>query len=192
MQAETSVRDQILITATRLFQSQGYNQTGINQIIEEAGVAKASLYYHFPSKEDLGVAYMVRRWETWRGGLEKYLDGESDPQQRLIKVFEHRGIFVQESNFAGCSYTRILTELPQRGTKMYNRAIANKEMQRKLFRDLIEQIDAVPVEKKESFTNTVFLLFDGATLQCQIYQETAPMELARKAVIEWLTWTAAA
>ena len=150
MQADTSVRDQIIATATRLFQSQGYNQTGVNQIIEEAKVAKASLYYHFPSKEDLGVAYLAARWESWYAGLEKYLEGESDPQKRLIKVLEYRAIFVQQNNYAGCSYTRILLELPQRGTKMHSRAIANKEMQRKFFRELIQQIDAVPAEKKES------------------------------------------
>ena len=46
-------RERILDTAARLFYAQGYNSTGINQVIKEANVAKASLYQHFPSKEDL-------------------------------------------------------------------------------------------------------------------------------------------
>jgi AcrR family transcriptional regulator len=189
MQADTSVRDQIVATATRLFLSQGYNQTGINQIIEEAKVAKASLYYHFPSKEDLGVAYIKRRSESWYAGLNNYLKGVQEATERLIKVFEYRALFVQQNNFSGCSYTRIIAELPQRGTKIHNQAIANKEMQRKFFQDLVQQIASIAQEKKANLANTVFLLFDGATMQCQVYQETGPMELARAAVIELLAWS---
>jgi AcrR family transcriptional regulator len=189
MQADTSVRDQIIATATRLFLSQGYNQTGINQIIEEAKVAKASLYYHFPSKEDLGVAYIKRRSESWYAGLDNFLKGIREAKERLIKVFEYRALFVQQNNFSGCSYTRIIAELPQRGTKIHNQAVANKEMQRRFFQELVQQIDSIAEDRKANLANTVFLLFDGATMQCQVYQETAPMELARNAVVELLAWS---
>ncbi|TDX01199.1 TetR/AcrR family transcriptional regulator [Dinghuibacter silviterrae] len=186
MQADSSVRELIISTATRLFLSQGYNQTGINQIIEEAGVAKASLYYHFPSKEDLGVAYLIKRGEKWFGGLEEFLKEAKDPRERLIGVFEYRAVYLEQNDFTGCSYTRILSELPQRGTKLNNQAVANKERQRKYFMDLVGQLDCIPEEKKQDVANTVFLLFDGGTLQCQVYRETRPMEHARKAVIELL------
>jgi AcrR family transcriptional regulator len=186
MQADSSVREQIISTATRLFLSQGYNQTGINQIIEEAGVAKASLYYHFPSKEDLGVAYLIKRVEKWFGGLAEFLQEAKDPRERLIGVFEYRAVYLEQNDFTGCSYTRILSELPQRGTKLNNQAVANKERQRKYFMDLVGQLDGIPEDKKQDVANTVFLLFDGGTLQCQVYRETKPMEHARRAVIELL------
>jgi AcrR family transcriptional regulator len=182
MHAEPSVRDQILATASRLFLSQGYNQTGINQIIEEAGIAKASLYYNFPSKEDLGVAYLKERSEIWFRGLKAF----DDPRKELIWVFEYRARFMEENNFAGCSSTRILNEMPQRGTKLHRQAVANKERQRKYFQDLVERIESIPEIKKKDVTSTVFLLFDGATLQCQIYQELWPVEEARRAVIDVL------
>jgi AcrR family transcriptional regulator len=189
MQAETSVhsvKEQIISTATRLFLHQGYNLTGVNQIIEEAGIAKASLYYHFPSKEDLGVAYLRRRSETWFNGLEEYLRGAKNARECLIKTFEYRGIFIQQNNFAGCSYTRIMSELPQQGTKLHNQAISSKERQRKFFLEIVQQIDSVAEVKKTDLANMVFLLYDGATMQCQVYRETGPMEIARKAVIELL------
>jgi len=188
MQADNSVREQIVSTATRLFLSQGYNLTGINQIIEEAGVAKASLYYHFPSKEDLGVAYLKRRSQSWFGGVTEYLKEVTDPRDYLIGVFEYRAIFVQENNFSGCSYTRIISELPLRGTKIHNQAVETKEKQRKFFQEAVQRIDSIPESKKINLANTVFLLFDGATMQCQVYQEVEPMEVARKAVIELLDW----
>ena len=55
---ESSVKDRILDTASRLFYDQGYHVTGINQIIDEADIARASLYNHFPSKTDLLLAYL--------------------------------------------------------------------------------------------------------------------------------------
>ena len=83
---EITVKEHILQTATRLFHEQGYNLTGINQIIDEADVAKASLYYHFPSKEDLCVAYLQRKNSLWLSGLELFLKGSKDPKQRIIKT----------------------------------------------------------------------------------------------------------
>ena len=186
MQADSSVREQIIQTAMRLFLSQGYTQTGINQIIGEAGIAKASLYYHFPSKEDLGVAYLQRRLEIWFNGLEEYLKETADPKERLIKVFEFRGLYLEKSDFAGCSYTRILFELPERGTKLNRQAVANKDRQKAYFQALVGQLECIPDDQKTDVASTVFLLFDGGTLQCQVYRDTQPMEEARRAVIALL------
>jgi AcrR family transcriptional regulator len=184
MHSDSSVREQIIITASRLFLSQGYNLTGINQIIEEAGVAKASLYYHFPSKEDLGVAYLKRRAEVWFEGLNHHLEGITSPLDRLVGTFEYRAIFLEQNYFSGCSYTRILTELPQRGTKMHTQAVANKEGQRKYFQDIVAQVEHLHPEKKKDVADTVLLLYDGASHQVQVYKELWPIEAARKAVIE--------
>lgn len=184
MQSDISVREQIITTASRLFLSQGYNLTGINQIIEEAGVAKASLYYHFPSKEDLGVAYLKRRAEVWFEGLDRYLEGISSPLERLVGTFEYRAIFLEQNHFSGCSYTRILTELPLRGTKMHNQAVANKEGQRKYFQDIVAEIRDIDPERKKDIADTVLLLYDGASHQVQVYKELWPVEAARKAVVQ--------
>src|SRR5580704_18588218 len=101
--AETSVREQIVSTADRLFYKQGYNLTGINQIIEEAGVAKASLYYHFPSKEDLCVEYLKRRYEIWSAMLAIFLDGITDPKKSIVRIFECRSQYLINTNYGGCS-----------------------------------------------------------------------------------------
>jgi AcrR family transcriptional regulator len=186
MQADSTVREQIITTASRLFLNQGYSLTGINQIIEEAGIAKASLYYHFPSKEDLGVAYLQRRSELWFGGLEKYLTDVHSAKDRLIGIFEYRAVFLEENNFTGCSYTRILSELPQRGTKIHTQAVANKERQRKYLQELVQQIASIPEGRKNDVANTVFLLYDGASHQSQVYKEVWPVEVARKAVVDLL------
>jgi AcrR family transcriptional regulator len=179
---DITVREQIIETANRLFYSQGYNLTGINQIIKEAGVAKASLYYHFPSKEDLCVEYLKRRYELWFAMLTKYLAGIEDPKKCLIRIFECRSQYLTDTNFGGCSYIRIISEMPQRGEKINRQVILQKEKQRQLFIDEVKRIKEVTHSSINDLANTIFLLFDGATVQCQVYQELWPMKNAMKAL----------
>ncbi len=179
---EITVREHILQTATHLFHEQGYNLTGINQIIEEAGVAKASLYYHFPSKEDLCVAYLHRRNNLWFSGLEAYLDGTTDPKQRIIKTFDYRAIHMKKNNFGGCSHIRIISEMPQRGDKINQAVKLQKEKHRKFFLKLTEAVE--PDKKRAAeLAETIFLLFDGATMQCQVFRGTGPLQSAKRAVV---------
>jgi len=183
---EVSVKEHIIQTASRLFHEQGYNLTGINQVIEEAGVAKASLYYHFPSKEDLCVAYLQRRNDNWFNALEAYLDGEENPREAIIKTFEYRAIHLKKNHFGGCSYIKIISELPQRSEKIDRKVIDIKEKQRMFFVNLARQLPGADKKQAASLAEKMFLLFDGATVQCQVYRDTAPVKAARKAVIELL------
>jgi AcrR family transcriptional regulator len=182
---ETSVRDQIVETASRLFYSQGYNLTGINQIIEEAGVAKASLYYHFPSKEDLCVEYLKRRYEIWSSILAADLVGITDPKERILKAFQCRSDYLFDTNYGGCSYIRIISEMPQRGEKINRQVIQQKEKQRQVFVELVRNLQGEIHGTVSDLANTLFLLFDGATVQCQIYRAIWPMENAIRA-LSWL------
>lgn len=180
--SETSVREQIVETASRLFYIQGYHLTGINQIIEEAGIAKASLYYHFPSKEDLCVEYLKRRYDIWSLMLTACLDGISDPRERIVKAFECRMDYLCDTNFGGCSYIRIISEMPQRGEKINRQVILQKDKQRQVFAELVENLSADMGCSARDLVNTIFLLFDGATVQCQVYRSIWPMESAIRAL----------
>lgn len=180
--ADLSVREQIIATADRLFYKQGYHLTGINQIIEEAGVGKASLYYHFPSKEDLCVAYLKRRYEKWSVMLGQFLEGVTDARESIIKCFECRSVYLRQNDFNGCSYNRIIAEMPQRTAKINRRAILNKEKQRQFFVDHVKRMKKIAGGSAEDLANTIFLLFDGATVQCQVYRHLAPMDNALKAL----------
>ncbi|HLY70917.1 MAG TPA: TetR/AcrR family transcriptional regulator [Puia sp.] len=179
---DISVREQIIETADRLFYKQGYNLTGINQIIEEAEVAKASLYYHFPSKEDLCVAYLKRRYEKWLVMLTEFLMGITEPRECIIKCFECRSEYLLENDFSGCSYIRIIAEMPQRSAKINKQAILNKEKQRQFFIDKVKEFKRSSGASAMDLANTIFLLFDGATVQCQVYRELWPIKNAIKAL----------
>ncbi len=64
-------------------------QTGINQIIAEANVAKASMYQHFRSKEDIAVAYLQRRRTNWIGSLLDFISDMSTPKDKIIRCFDY-------------------------------------------------------------------------------------------------------
>jgi AcrR family transcriptional regulator len=180
---DTSVREQIVETACRLFYTQGYNLTGINQIIEEAGVAKASLYYHFPSKEDLCVEYLKKRYQVfWTGILEEWLEGVTDPRERILKVFECRADYMVSTNYGGCAYVRIISELPQRGNKINAQVKLQKDKQRLFFREEVSKLKGMDPSEISDLADTIFLLYDGATSQSQLYQDVWPIDNARRAV----------
>jgi AcrR family transcriptional regulator len=183
---DSAVRDHILATASRLFLAQGYNQTGINQIIQEAGVAKASLYYHFPSKEDLCVEYLKARTQAWFDGLNHYLEDIDDPAAKLVGLFDYRAKYIQQNDFAGCSYIRIMAEVPQPDNKIHKQAVAIKESQRRYIHELVNCIPDLAEDKKASIADAAFLLFDGATVQSQVYRNTAPLTIAKNGVTNLL------
>jgi AcrR family transcriptional regulator len=184
-----NVRDHIVETACRLFYTQGYNLTGINQVIEEAGVAKASLYYHFPSKEDLCVEYLRQRHKVfWCNYLVPYIEGITDPRERILKIFECRAKFLVDTNFGGCAYIRIISELPQRSEKIDGQVKLQKERQRNIFLEEVKKLnepgqpERIAPDAVQRLADTIFLIYDGATVQCQLYQELWPIENAQKAV----------
>ena len=79
-------RRKILETASRLFYLQGYNATGINQIIEESGVAKATLYEHYRSKEDLLLAYLEFMFEQTIGRFRDVASTKETAKEKITAI----------------------------------------------------------------------------------------------------------
>src|SRR5216684_4355448 len=79
------VEDRLVATASELFYREGVRAVGIQRVIEEAGVAKASLYAHFDSKDDLVAAYIDQRTSAWRARVETRLrDSSLDARGKLL------------------------------------------------------------------------------------------------------------
>lgn len=100
--SENSPKDRILKTAVRLFQTQGYGNTGINQIIQESKTAKASFYDYFPSKDDLGKAY-IEFYGAEQLRLLEFLQKRSDnPKDFVVAWTQILRRQTRNSEFAGC------------------------------------------------------------------------------------------
>lgn len=104
----TPPRERILATAARLFYAQGVRATGIDQIIGEAGVAKATLYYHFPAKTDLVREYLKRRHAAWMAEFTKNLTATR--RRGLTGLADALGRWFAAGDFNGCAFINVTAE----------------------------------------------------------------------------------
>jgi AcrR family transcriptional regulator len=106
-------RERILDTAYELFSHRGVHDVGIDELIERAGVAKATLYRHFPSKDDLVLAFLEQREQRWTYGwveAEARRRGET-PQEQLLAIFDLFDEWFHSDDFEGCSFINVLLEI---------------------------------------------------------------------------------
>src|ERR1043166_7229359 len=85
---EGSARERLLTAATELFYEEGVHTVGIDRVIERAGVAKASLYSTFGSKEELVRAYLAGRAEARRLRITARLARHEHPRDRILTIFD--------------------------------------------------------------------------------------------------------
>ncbi|MBX2885600.1 MAG: TetR/AcrR family transcriptional regulator [Granulosicoccus sp.] len=164
-------RELLLDTAEELFVRNGYFATGINEIIEEAGIATMTLYNNFENKDELIVAMIERRADRFKTLFDDYLSSvSSDPYEQILAIFdvvddliasEHKS----KSGFSGCAFIKASFEFPDSSHPARVAALIQKRDILKLFEKLL---------KKAGYTKTreraleLHILFDGAITQAQM------------------------
>src|SRR4029077_2431978 len=123
----TSARDRILKTAFRLFYARGLRAVGVDTIIAESGVAKATFYKHFPAKDDLIVAYLDKVDGVWTGQLRAAAEAAGPaPADKLVGLFDALGSACRRDGYRGCAFINAAAETAP-GTAVHNRTIAHKQ-----------------------------------------------------------------
>lgn len=174
----SAIEAQILETAGRLFFTQGYGQTGINQLIDESGVAKRTFYRHFSSKEALGVAYLDRGAEQWLAGLEQAAGTCAAPRDRLAALFRFLENFAQQTTFRGCGMLNMAAEFADAGSEIRARVRTHKAKQRQLIRTLLApEVDAHAAD-------AVHVLVEGAIAAAAAHLDVWPIRSALRAAQE--------
>lgn len=170
MKDQLEVKERIIKTATELFHNQGYHQTGINQIIKEAKVAKASLYYHFSTKDDLCIAFLQERHKVWNEEIQKFLEGK---QNKALAVFDFLLENNASTNYRGCSFLNTLSEIQPEQKEIYQELQNHKSELLSLFE---EQFGA---DKKE-LAYAFYAFFESAIVESQLYRSNLPIEKIKK------------
>ncbi|MGZ3582344.1 MAG: TetR/AcrR family transcriptional regulator [Ktedonobacterales bacterium] len=134
---ESSARRRILGTATALFYAEGIHAVGIDRIIAEAGVAKATFYHHFPAKDALVRAYVL---EQSRRGLAAIADlGQRPPNEMIYAIFELIADVADQPGYRGCPFINAAAEYPD-PTDPVRQAIDNhRQRKRDLLRHLLAE-----------------------------------------------------
>ena len=111
--ATVDARSRILETAYNLFAVRGIRDVGVDEVIERAGVAKATLYRHFPSKDDLALAFLALREERWTVG---WVEAEArkrggTAEEQLLAMFDVFDEWFRSKDFEACSFVNVLLEM---------------------------------------------------------------------------------
>lgn len=185
----SDIRECILATATRLFHSQGYRATGVNQIIAEAGVAKASFYAHFPSKGELGRAFLERRHEKWSSLVESVLTDAPTPRRKILALFDLWQTQIDEDGFRGCAFVNMAGEFPDPGTPVRAHVKDHKRAMRELFGSLVIAYDDGKHDERYALAvaDAIYLLFNSAITECRNFCDTWPIAAAKDAAERMLS-----
>jgi AcrR family transcriptional regulator len=110
----SDVRDRILGTASALFYERGVRAVGVDLVVQEAAVAKTSLYRYFPTKDDLIVAFLEREdlefWAQWDRVAEQCT---GDPAGELDAHLRWIGERLGRSNYRGCPQINVAAEFAE-------------------------------------------------------------------------------
>jgi len=133
-----SARERIDRTAYELFSRYGVRAVGVDTISARSGVAKMTLYRHYPSKEELALAFLRRREELWtRSWLQQEVERRGRaPAERLLAVFDVFDKWFRRSDFEGCSFAKVLLEHSDPGHPVRKAAEAHIETIRAFLRRL--------------------------------------------------------
>ena len=150
----SAARERILDTATRLFYAKGIRAVGVDLIIAESGVAKATFYKHFPAKDDLVVAYLDGVDEAWTSQLRAAAAAAGDdPADQIVGLFGALSSACLSDGYRGCGFA----ESPP-GTPVHDRTVAHKTAVLAWVRDLAEAAGAVD---PDALARSITLLLDG-------------------------------
>ena len=155
-----AARERILETAYALFSHRGVRDVGIGEVIDKASVAKATLYRHFPSKDDLVLAFLElreKRWtrETLEAGCRRR---EADAERRVLAVFDVLDEWFRSDDYESCSFVGVLLEL---GTEHPAGRAARRHLDK--VRDVIRELAAeAGLRDTDAFAAACQLLVNGA------------------------------
>ena len=159
--AVVSARERILSAAYELFSQRGIQSVGIDTIITHSGVARQTLYRHFPSKQALVLAFLERRERLWtRGWLQHEVEQRAtDPGQRLLAIFDVFDEWFHAPGYEGCSFINVMLATADPSDPIHRAGASYLAGVRNF---LEEQARRAGIAEAESFARSWHLLMNGA------------------------------
>ncbi|SDI37569.1 TetR/AcrR family transcriptional regulator [Lutimaribacter saemankumensis] len=175
---DDSARGRLVAAAAHLFCNRGFAATGVDAIVARAGTAKATMYKHFPSKDDLIAAVLKAEGEAWRKwffGRLSLVDGPA--RIRILAVFDVLEDWFADPGFYGCPFINAVAEFETGDHAARAAADLHKEhLLTWLKAQLIEMDIADPNESARS----IAVLIDGAIVAAQHAHDPSFAQTAKR------------
>ncbi|MCW2630568.1 TetR/AcrR family transcriptional regulator [Mycobacterium sp.] len=159
-----SARERLLAASDELFYRNGVHSTGIDAVIEKAGVAKGSLYYIFGGKDELVAAYLRGRLDAWRGRVTAAQAGVDDPEEKILAVFDAIADYVSLPEFRGCPFVNAAAEAPAGEAQ----EMVIKEYRRWVRESFVALAAETGVTDPAALADALIVLYDGALATAEV------------------------
>jgi AcrR family transcriptional regulator len=173
MKAEySSARQRLLETARELFYREGIRAIGVDTIVERSGVGKATLYRHFPTKDDLIAAYIEEEDHAHLQWFDECVTNpELSPKERLLAWLEDCEQRIQEPGFRGCPFLNAMAEIADREHPAYQSAARHEQALQDRLAQLSRQAGA---RDPEQLADQLLLVVNGALASASLTGSTSP------------------
>jgi AcrR family transcriptional regulator len=178
-----SARERLLAAADQLFYENGINLVGIDRIIEHAGVAKASLYDTFGSKEELIRCYLKMRSERRQARLRERMAQYESPRDKILSVFDFLSEAVAQPNYRGCAFQRAGAEAGA-GSPIKGACDESRAWMRAQFTELAL---AAGARDPDALSRQLVILYDGAATTAHVDRDLDAPKAARALAQRLLT-----
>jgi len=172
----TGPAERLLDAAARLFDREGIRAVGIDRVIATAGVARASLYTHFGSKDALVTAYLERADREDLQRLRRAVRGlGDDPLGRIRAAFDLASSAARRRGYRGCRYLNAATEFPEPGSPVAAVVAEHRARQRTAFRDALVQLGHPDPDETAA---RIQLVYDGGLAGSKAERSAEPITRA--------------
>jgi AcrR family transcriptional regulator len=184
MKPRSTPKDKVFETAARLFYQHGYRAIGVDTLAEQSGVGKMTLYRHYPSKDDLMLAYLRDSNELFWRSFDRITEQAATPRLKLMAFFESLQNYVNSPECFGCPFLNVATEYPESQHAGHQVALEHKRSVRSRFRELAKEAGA---SKPGVLGDQLVLLMDGAYMAARVFGPKNPalhLAAAARALID--------
>jgi AcrR family transcriptional regulator len=171
-----SARERLLAAADELFYDNSINTVGIDRIIEHAGVAKASLYDCFGSKDELIRSYLEARNTARQARVNERISRYDTPQKKILSIFDLLGELTSQPGFKGCAFTRARAD-DSASDKVKAASDQSRTFMLDRFTSLAREAGAA---SPEQLGQQLQLLYDGASVAAHLDRNHSAASLARE------------
>lgn len=172
-------RRHILQTAGDLFYSNGVRAVGMDRIIKEGGIANATLYRQFATKDELVTAYLVGRNEHWWERLHAATEDKPDARTRILALFEMTDADMDQPQYRGCATLNIVTEFPAPAHPAHQAAVSHKKEVLDWLREQVKETGAL---RPDELADELMIILDGAQVLAAALGAKGPSQRMSKLV----------
>jgi AcrR family transcriptional regulator len=165
---KASMQERILATADRLFNGEGIRAVGVDKIAAEIGISKRTLYNYYPSKDELVLAYLSRRYVPVRSS-------DRPPDEQILQMFDWLEKWFASGNFRGCPFVNAVAELGESAAKI---AVEFKEQRRMWLCGLLQQLQ---IEEADVLATQLAILMEGAIASALVRGDPKVARCAKEA-----------